>query len=161
MRTLATTGLKPCETTDGSNRTTTDCSLCKNTADGYDAIIDGPLCTPCAETRTNDITVGQLSTTERTQSLPTISGAQHRLLWVISRVDPDAVRPFHCTVTEHCPDDTDASLICNTLVDLVEDDLLANHPHGHTVPTYRLTELGRRVLLSWDSGARDVEGTQP
>ena len=51
MLMLATAGLKPCETTDGSNRNTSSCSLCENTADGYDATIDGPICTICAETR--------------------------------------------------------------------------------------------------------------
>ena len=51
MLMLATRGLKPCETTDGSNSNSSDCSLCENTADGYDAAFDGPLCTPCANTR--------------------------------------------------------------------------------------------------------------
>lgn len=161
MLTQETAGLKPCETTGGSNRTTSGCSRCDNTADGYDATIDGPLCTPCAETRTNDdITVGQLSPTKTTQSLSTLSAAQHHLLWVFSQIDPDEVRPFHCALTEYYHDGIDASRICNRLVDLVEHDLLAKHPHDHTVPTYRLTELGRPVLSIESADTRDPAGTQ-
>jgi len=51
MLTLATAGLKPCETTDGSN--STNCTLCTTEADGYDATLDAPLCTTCAETRSS------------------------------------------------------------------------------------------------------------
>ena len=54
MLTLATAGLKPCETTDGSNSNSTTCRRCTNTADGYDVVVDGPLCTTCAETRSVD-----------------------------------------------------------------------------------------------------------
>ena len=54
MLMLATAGLKPCETTDGSNGDRTDCSLCPNPADGYDAAFDGPLCSTCAATRNVD-----------------------------------------------------------------------------------------------------------
>ena len=54
MLMLATVGLKPCETTDGSNRNSSSCSLCPNPADGYDAAFDGPLCTTCATTRSAD-----------------------------------------------------------------------------------------------------------
>ncbi len=52
MLMLATAGLKPCETTPGSNSNT--CSLCTNEADGYDATLDAPLCTTCAETRSTN-----------------------------------------------------------------------------------------------------------
>lgn len=54
MLTLASAGLKPCETTDGSNSNGANCSLCPNTADGYDATLDAPICTTCAETHTVD-----------------------------------------------------------------------------------------------------------
>jgi len=55
MLTLATAGLKPCETTGESNSTT--CTLCPTEADGYDATLDTPVCTTCAETRnTNENT---------------------------------------------------------------------------------------------------------
>ena len=54
MLMLATAGLKPCETTDGSNSNNSGCSLCPNPADGYDAAFDGPLCTLCAATRSVD-----------------------------------------------------------------------------------------------------------
>ena len=50
MLMLATAGLKPCETTDGSNSNNSGCSLCPNPADGYDAAFDGPLCSTCAAT---------------------------------------------------------------------------------------------------------------
>ena len=52
MLMLATAGLKPCETTDGSNSTT--CTLCTTEADGYDATLDAPVCTTCAATRNTD-----------------------------------------------------------------------------------------------------------
>ena len=54
MLTLTTAGLKPCETTDGSNSTNPGCSLCPNPADGYDAAFDGPLCSTCAATHSVD-----------------------------------------------------------------------------------------------------------
>ena len=54
MLILATAGLKPCETTDGSNSNNPGCSLCLNPADGYDATFDGPLCRTCAATRNVD-----------------------------------------------------------------------------------------------------------
>ena len=54
MLTLATAGLKPCETTAGSNSDSTSCRLCTNIADGYDAVADGPLCATCAKTRSVD-----------------------------------------------------------------------------------------------------------
>ena len=54
MLTLATAGLKPCETTDGSNSANPGCSLCPNPADGYDAAFDGPLCRTCAATHCVD-----------------------------------------------------------------------------------------------------------
>lgn len=54
MLILSTAGLKPCETTDGSNSNNSGCQLCPDPADGYDAAFDGPLCTPCATTRSVD-----------------------------------------------------------------------------------------------------------
>jgi len=57
MRTMTTAGLKPCETTDGSNSTT--CTLCPTEADGYDATLNAPLCTTCAETRTTNENSGE------------------------------------------------------------------------------------------------------
>ena len=55
MLMLATAGLKPCETASRSNSTT--CTLCTTEADGYDATLNAPLCTTCAETRnTNENT---------------------------------------------------------------------------------------------------------
>ncbi len=54
MLMLATVGLKPCETTNGSNSNSSGCSLCTNPANGYDAAFDSPLCTPCATTRNHD-----------------------------------------------------------------------------------------------------------
>jgi len=54
MLILATAGLKPCETTDGSNSNNPGCHLCLNPADGYDAAFDGPLCSTCAATRSVD-----------------------------------------------------------------------------------------------------------
>ena len=54
MLMLATAGLKPCETTDGSSSNNSGCHLCTNTADGYDATFDAPLCTMCAATRSVD-----------------------------------------------------------------------------------------------------------
>lgn len=54
MLILATVGLKPCETTDGANSNNSGCSLCPNTADGYDAAFDGSLCSTCAATRSVD-----------------------------------------------------------------------------------------------------------
>ncbi|MBP1923633.1 hypothetical protein J2751_002678 [Halorubrum alkaliphilum] len=59
MLMLATAGLKPCETTDGSDGETTDCSLCENAADGHDATFDGPLCSTCAETRNVNESIGE------------------------------------------------------------------------------------------------------
>ena len=60
MLMLATAGLKPYETTDGSNSTT--CTLCLTEADGYDATLDAPFCTTCAETRsTNENTAEGLN----------------------------------------------------------------------------------------------------
>ena len=52
MLTLATAGLKPCETTGASN--STSCTLCPTEADGYDATLDAPLCTTCAKERSVD-----------------------------------------------------------------------------------------------------------
>ena len=54
MLMLATGGLKPCETTDGSSSNNSGCRLCTNTADGYDAPFDGQLCSTCAATRSVD-----------------------------------------------------------------------------------------------------------
>lgn len=54
MLILATVGLKPCETTDGSNSKSSGCQLCPNPADGYDAAFDGPLCSTCAACRSVD-----------------------------------------------------------------------------------------------------------
>lgn len=54
MLMVATVGLKPCETTDGSNCNSSNYSLCPYPADGYDAAFDGPLCTTCATTRSAD-----------------------------------------------------------------------------------------------------------
>ncbi|SFH45534.1 hypothetical protein SAMN04488066_104189 [Halorubrum aquaticum] len=50
MLMLATAGLKPCETTDGSNGNSSGCQLCPNSADGYDAAFDSQLCSTCATT---------------------------------------------------------------------------------------------------------------
>ena len=52
MLTLATTGLKPCETTGESNSTI--CTLCPTEADEYDGTLDAPLCKTCAEKRSTD-----------------------------------------------------------------------------------------------------------
>ena len=49
MLMLATVGLKPCETTTELYTHRDGCHLCTNTADGYDAAFDGPLCTTYAE----------------------------------------------------------------------------------------------------------------
>lgn len=51
MLMLAAAGLKPCETTNGSNGNSACHSLCTNPTDGYDAVFDGPFCTPCATKR--------------------------------------------------------------------------------------------------------------
>jgi len=48
MLTLATAGLKPCETTGEPNGHNHGCHLCEDAADGYDATFDGPLCRTCA-----------------------------------------------------------------------------------------------------------------
>jgi hypothetical protein len=58
MLMLATVGLKPCETTDGSNSNSSGCSLCPNPADGYDATFGGPLCSTCATTCSVDEDTG-------------------------------------------------------------------------------------------------------
>jgi hypothetical protein len=54
MLMLATVGLKPCETTDGSNRTNLGCHRCLNPADSYDAAFDSQLCSTCATTHSVD-----------------------------------------------------------------------------------------------------------
>ena len=54
MLMLATVGLKPCETIDGSNSNNFDCQVCPSPADGYDAAFDGPLCSTCAATHSVD-----------------------------------------------------------------------------------------------------------
>ncbi len=48
MLMIPTAGLKPCETTTELYTNSDGCRLCEQTADGYDAAFDGPLCSTCA-----------------------------------------------------------------------------------------------------------------
>ena len=158
---VATVGLKPCETIDGSNSNSSCGQLCPNTPDGYDAAFDGPLCSTCATTHNVDEDTWRGTIPSPTESgaisVADLSATHRDLLWVLSQTGLSESGPLHHALTDYYTDRIDQTRVCDTFEELIERNLVTKHTHDTT--EYRLTESARRALSArqaWQASTRNA-----